>query len=107
MSSSDTVTISSTRSRTTGHVLDPSVVRRPSATVLRATPPTSTSPRCLLRSASSMASGSAPTTSMRGHNALHATAHPLTKPPPPTGTTRTSNGPSPPSGGQLSGPKSA
>mmetsp|Transcript_65026 Transcript_65026/g.146708 ORF Transcript_65026/g.146708 Transcript_65026/m.146708 type:complete len:232 (+) Transcript_65026:183-878(+) len=95
MSSSSRVTTASTRSRTGGHVLGPSCVRRPSATVYDDVTPGSlprSSPAFLLLAASSMAAGSAPTTSMLGHLALHAMAHPEMSPPPPTGTTSTSSG---------------
>ena len=66
MSSSDTTTTPSTRSRTIGHVLLPRLVFKPSATVTTGGSLSTIAPAFFERAASSHALGSAANTLMRG-----------------------------------------
>mmetsp|Transcript_12863 Transcript_12863/g.37771 ORF Transcript_12863/g.37771 Transcript_12863/m.37771 type:complete len:217 (+) Transcript_12863:132-782(+) len=96
MSSSDTVMMSSTKSRTMGHVFGPKVVFSPSATLFNSFPslwPRSSSDS-KLRFASSSSSGSAKIIfTLSPRSPLNATVFPAANPPPPTGIITASKSP--------------
>mmetsp|Transcript_36228 Transcript_36228/g.84724 ORF Transcript_36228/g.84724 Transcript_36228/m.84724 type:complete len:224 (+) Transcript_36228:353-1024(+) len=95
ISSSDTVRMSSAKSRMMGHVLGPSVVFRPSATLFRRLEGSCPSiwPEAKDLAASSICSGSARTIFTEfPSNPRSDMQFPAARPPPPTGIITTSNG---------------